>query len=66
MIPPSALLAFIKPKTDGLETANENMRNAFEGGAAKMLEERIKQQTSLELQNYHTSSEAETCRRNCK
>ncbi len=42
MIPPSALLAFIKPETGGLEGAKENLRSAFEGAAAKMLEERIK------------------------
>lgn len=42
MIPPSALLAFIRPETSGLEGAKENLRSTFEGAAAKMLEERIK------------------------
>ncbi len=43
LIPPSALLAFIKPETGGgLEAAKENLRNTLESGAIKMLEERIK------------------------
>ena len=42
MIPPSALLAFIKPEIDGVEGAKENLRSYFESAAGKMLEERIK------------------------
>jgi nucleotide-binding universal stress UspA family protein len=40
-IPPSALLAFIKPDT-GLTDARERLRATFEGAAARMLEEKVR------------------------
>jgi nucleotide-binding universal stress UspA family protein len=40
-IPPSTLLAFIKPGS-GLAEAREEVRNTFEGAVGRMLEERVK------------------------
>lgn len=40
-IPPSALSAFIKPDA-GLTDARERLRAAFEGAAARMLEEKVR------------------------
>ena len=42
IIPPSALLAFIKPETP-LEKAKQDLRNTLEGGVKQMLEERIRE-----------------------
>ena len=39
-IPPSTLLAFIKPGA-GLEEAREEVRTIFEGAVGRMLEERV-------------------------
>ena len=42
VIPPSALLGFVKPDTP-VEKAKEDLRNTLEGGVRQMLDERIRQ-----------------------
>ncbi len=44
-VPPSTLLAFIKPDA-GLEKAREEVRNIFEGAVGRMLEERVQEAKS--------------------
>ncbi len=42
IIPPSALIAFIRPETL-LEKAKQDLRNTLEGGVKQMLEQRIRE-----------------------
>ena len=42
VIPPSALLGFVKPDTP-VEKVKEDLRNTLEGGVRQMLDERIRQ-----------------------
>lgn len=51
-VPPSTLLAFIKPDA-GLEKAREEVRNIFEGAVGTMLEERVQKAKALGI---HTIS----------
>ncbi len=45
-VPPSTLLAFIKPDA-GLEKTREEVRNIFEGAIGRMLEERVQKAKAL-------------------
>ena len=56
-VPPSTLLAFIKPDA-GLEKAREEVRNIFEGAVGRMLEERVQEakESGINSISYKVSS----------